>query len=107
MNPGKLNRHISFIEIKNGKNEDGTPTKVKEELFRAHCQVKTQSMKEVESTIGTELENTVTFIVRYQLPFSIDTEMLIKYKNIEYEIKQLLPDEDFQRDIKIIAKKVT
>lgn len=107
MNPGKLNKRITFISIKNEKDDYGDVIPVKNEVGKVWSQVKTQDMKEVEATIGTELENSVTFIVRYQLPFSIDTTMQIKYKNEDYEIKQMMPDEDFKRDRKIIAKKVS
>lgn len=107
MNPGKLDKRITFYEVVNEKDDYGDITPVQEEVGKVWAQVKTQDMKEVEATIGTELEDTVTFVVRYQLPFSIDTTMQIKYKNEYYEIKQMMPDEDFKRDRKIIAKKVS
>ena len=68
------------------------------------CKVKKQLLKEYQASVGTVLEDTVTFIIRIFQTFEIDHTMAIKYKAQDYEIVQSMPDATSKEFFIYIAK---
>ncbi|MFG3610996.1 phage head closure protein [Rummeliibacillus stabekisii] len=104
---GRLNQRISFIKTIKKKNEYGEAITEKVPVHLCWCDVRSQFLNEVKSSIGTILEDTVTFVIRYTQAVNIKNDMLIQYKNCEYEIVKITLDESFKEFSTIIAKKVS
>lgn len=106
VNTGDLNERISFIKKENGKNNFGENIVVEETVHECYSCVQEQFLSDVKSTIGTVLEDTTTFIIRYQQREKITRTMRIKWREQEYEIKKINPDPRKRQFTMIIAKAV-
>ena len=106
VNTGDLNERISFIKKENGKNNFGENIVVEETVHECYSCVQEQFLSDVKSTIGTVLEDTTTFIIRYQQREKITRTMRIKWRGQEYEIKKINPDPRKRQFATIIAMAV-
>lgn len=106
-NVGQMNDRIGFYQVKNVKDSTGTPRKQEVLLFECWAAIRTQYMKEITATIGTNLENTLTFIIRYKQKHTITNDMTIKHKGVAYQIVQVNPDLQNKEYTTVIAKVVS
>ncbi|WP_270278291.1 phage head closure protein [Enterococcus faecalis] len=106
VNTGDLNERISFIKKENGKNNFGENIVVEETVHECYSCVQEQFLSDVKSTIGTVLEDTTTFIIRYQQREKVTRTMRIKWREQEYEIKKINSDPRKRQFTTIIAKAV-
>lgn len=102
-----LRERISFTDITNEQDRYGKPVKKETEIFSCWASVRSQMLKDKIASIGTVLENTTTFIIRYEQVATLKNTMRIKWNNKKFEIISI--DEGyFKRDFTtIIAKEVT
>lgn len=102
-----LSERITFIEKKNDKDKLGGNIVIDTVVFTCWASVQSQFLNEVKSTIGTILEDTLTFIIRYQQVAAIKNTMKIEWSNETYEIVKInrgVARKDFTT---IIAKAVS
>ncbi|WZY00360.1 phage head closure protein [Bacillus sp. FSL W7-1360] len=104
---GEMNERIVFLKKIARKDPHGTPQSTNEEVFSCWSMIMTQYLKEVTATIGTKLENTVTFVVRHQQRQEVTNDMVIKHQGIQYEIIQINPDLQHKAFMTVIAREVT
>lgn len=70
------------------------------------CSVKTQYFKDYKEAIGTILEDTVNFIIRFDQRKPVTSDLRINYKGVNYEIISVL-EGSYERDFTtIVAKRV-
>ena len=105
-NVGKMNDRINFYTLETVKGEFGN-TKTRVLKYSCWCTVRTQFLKEVQATIGTVLENTTTFIIRYDQPFEIKNEWEIEWGSKQYKIIQINPNHSGKDFTTVIAKVVS
>lgn len=102
----QLNEPITFVSYTMGV-VNGVPVNNKrEEHFTAWALVLNQYLSEVKGTIGTKLENTITFVVRYDQPETILSSWRIEWQGTQYNIVKLTPDTAQKKWTTIIAKPV-
>lgn len=104
---GDLNQRITFNKVVNVKDEYGTPTRTNQPIFSCWASVRIQFLKESMTTIGTALQDTITFIIRHQQKYQITSDMTITFKGKTYQIIQYNPDLQNQQYDTIIAKAVS
>lgn len=91
-NVNEMDERISFQKKKTIQDENGDMITTLVEVGSCWCKVKKQLLKEYQASVGTVLEDTVTFIIRSFQSFEINHTMTIKYKKQDYEIVQSMPD---------------
>lgn len=102
-----LSERISFNQIKNVKNEFGEVEKQEVEIFSCWASVRTLMFKDIVASMGTVLEGTITFIIRYHQDYAIDNSMTLKWNGKKFSIVQITPGE-FKKDFTtVIAKAVS
>lgn len=102
---GELNERIIFNQQVRAKDEYGTYHVTDREVFSCFAMVKTQFLKEIQATVGTVLENTLTFVIRHGK--AITNDMTITHRGKKYQIIQINPDYQHKRYDTIIAKAVS
>jgi SPP1 family predicted phage head-tail adaptor len=104
--PGKMNERVAFHKKVKEKGEYGTPSiDIGEEVYSCWTMIKTQFLKEIQAAIGTELENTLTFVIRHQN--TVTNDLFLVHRGIRYEIVQINPDFQYKRFDTIICKVVS
>ena len=106
-NVGKMNDRIDFYTLETKKDSWGEKVTTKKLKHSCWCTVRTQFLKEVQATIGTVLENTTTFIIRYDQPFEIKNEWEIEWGSKQYKIIQINPNHSGKDFTTVIAKVVS
>lgn len=102
-----LNERITFVEVKNGKNEHGEVEAIEKDVFSCWSSVQTLMMKDMVASMGTILEGTLTFVIRYYQDHEINNAMQIRWRNQIFSIVQVTKGE-FKKDFTtIIAKEVS
>ena len=81
-----LRERVSFIKKETIKDERGQAKTVDTEVATVWASIKEQMFKDKVATVGTILEGTISFIIRYKQDFDIDTNMKVKWNNETYEI---------------------
>lgn len=104
---GKLNTRINFIKKVKQKNDYGELVPTNQSIHSCWCTVRSQFLNEVQSNVGTILEDTITFIIRYYQPVQITSDLIIEFNNIEYKIIKINIDDGLKEYTTIIAKKVS
>lgn len=102
----RLDRKISIQEKTTRKNEYYEWVTDWETKANIWCSVKEQYFKDYKESLGSVLEDTTNFIIRYEQQFQIDNSMRVVYKGINYDIIQVL-EGSFQRDFTtLVCKRV-
>lgn len=101
-----LRERISFINMIEDVDKYGRPISKEEEIFQCWASARSQMLKDKIASIGTVLENTITFIIRFEQVAKLQNTMKISWNNKKFEIISI--DEGyFKRDFTtIIAKEV-
>jgi SPP1 family predicted phage head-tail adaptor len=104
---GDMRERITFNKVVNTKDQYGSPIKVNQPVFSCWASVRIQYLTEVMSTIGTELQDTITFIIRHQQKYEITNDMTITFQGKTYKIIQINPDLQNKQFDTIIVKAVS
>lgn len=103
----ELNERITIIGKTEGhQGEFGWVEGGEEVILECWASIRQQYMKERVATIGTILEDTITFIIRYKQKATIKNEYILRHAGIDYEIIQQQPDISRKEFSSITAKKV-
>ncbi|MGM0259370.1 phage head closure protein [Enterococcus sp. AZ102] len=102
-----LQERITFIDMIEDVDKYGRPIQKESEIFSCWASVRSQMLKDKVATIGTILENTITFVIRYEQVAKLQNTMKISWNNKKFEIVSI--DEGyFKSDFTtIIAKEVS
>ncbi|MDA7025049.1 phage head closure protein [Bacillus sp. CLL-7-23] len=104
----RLNTRISFVHKKNGKDPVSRENiEILETLFSCWAEIREQKLREKLSTAGTVLENSITFIIRYQQIKKATNHMHVLHNDELYEIKDILPNSQDKDLINVIAERVS
>ena len=103
INPGKLNKKIDIVTVYERKNQNGFPIyeekTYKADIWAAISQKSANEIFKANSTFATSQKR---FLIRYVPGISYD--MLIRYKDVLYDIKYINDYEDKNEYIEIIAE---
>ncbi|WP_421726827.1 phage head closure protein [Bacillus velezensis] len=104
----RLNTRITFVTRKNQKDPESRENiAVNDPLFSCWAEIRDQKLREKLSTAGTFLENSITFIIRYQQVKTVTNSMHILHDETLYEIKDILPNSQDKDLINVLAEKVS
>lgn len=87
-----LNKRVSFIRKIKTQTPSGSIKEVEQEVYSCWASRKEQYMSDIKTTIGTTLENAVSFLIRSPKGFEIKTSDLIKYNNVNYQVIKVSQD---------------
>ncbi|HFJ5582529.1 TPA: phage head closure protein [Enterococcus faecium] len=103
---GNLNQRIKFVRDTTVKDEDGQLVTTPETVFSCWSCVQTQRLSDVKASIGTVLEGTLTFIIRYQQKAELENDMKVKWRGKLFEIITITKGEFAKDFTTVIAKEV-
>lgn len=101
-----LDQRIEFVQDTTVKDEDGQLVTTPETVFSCWASVQTQRLSDVKASIGTVLEGTLTFIIRYQQKVELENDMKVKWKGKTFEIITITKGEFAKDFTTVIAKEV-
>lgn len=104
---GALNHRIEFLEKRNIKDGYGEVSPQLVHIHSSWASLRTQYIKEVMANIGTVLEDTVTFIIRYDQRVEIKNNFIVQCNNDDYEIIKINNGASSKDYTTIICKKVS
>lgn len=104
---GNLNQRIKFVRDTRVKDEDGQLVTTPETVFSCWASVQTQRLSDVKASVGTALEGTLTFIIRYQQKAELENDMKVKWRGKLFEIITITKGEFAKDFTTIIAKEVS
>lgn len=102
-----LSQRIDFIKDTRVKDEDGQLVTTPETVFSCWASVQTQRLSDVKASVGTALEGTLTFIIRYQQKAELENDMKVKWRGKLFEIITITKGEFAKDFTTIIAKEVS
>lgn len=102
-----LDQRIEFVQDTTVKDEDGQLVTTYETVFSCWASVQTQRLSDVKASIGTVLEGTLTFIIRYQQKAELENDMKVKWKGKTFEIITITKGEFTKDFTTVIAKEVS
>lgn len=85
-NVNELTERIAFKKMERVKDEDGQVVESEVTVFECWANVRSQLLKDVLASIGTVLEGTLTFIIRYDQDYELTNDMKVTWKNKSYKI---------------------
>lgn len=101
-----LTQRVSFIKETQTKDENGQVVTVPEIVFTCWASVQTQRLSDLKASIGTILEGTLTFIIRYQQTKELSNDMQVQWNGKQYEIITITKGEFAKDFTTIIAKEI-
>lgn len=105
MNPGLLNKRITFQEYVSGTDSDGFPIEQWQDVKAVWAMIKTLQGREYYAAAAVQAENTTRFVIRYTK--GIDNKMRIKYGERIFDIvAPPINDDEKNVTMTIIAKEV-
>lgn len=110
MDYGRLNTPISFVKKSNTKDPISREnTTTLERLFITWAERRDQKLREKLSTAGTVLEDSLTYVIRYQQVSTISNAMHVQdhLTNELYQVIDILPNEQDKDLINVFVKKVS
>lgn len=102
----RFNERITILKMEKSKNEFFEWVETYVPLTTIWCSIKQQYFREYTETIGTILENTMNFSIRYEQRFELNQSMRIEFKGNQYEIVTILEGSYAQDFTTIVAKRV-
>ncbi|MDB7104151.1 phage head closure protein [Enterococcus faecium] len=103
---GNLNQRIKFVRDTTVKDEDGQVVPTSTTILTCWASVQTQRLNDIKTSIGTVLEGTLTFIIRYQQKSELTNDMKVKWKGKTFEIITITKGEFAKDFTTVIAKEV-
>lgn len=109
MNPGQLNKRISFQKkAENTTDDEGFSIPESEipyvDVVSVWAMAKTVSGREYHQAAATQNERATRWIIRYRKGLSED--MRILYDNRVFEIEAILPDDEARETLTVVCKEV-
>lgn len=105
MNPGKLNKRITFQRKTSAKDDDGFEnTQQYEDVISVWAGAKTISGREYYQAAAVQNEKQVRWIIRYREGLTED--MRIRFKSRIFEIKAILDDDELKKTLTIVCEEV-
>ncbi len=99
-NVNELTERIKFKKTKRVKDEDGQMVDSEETVFECWANVRSQMLKDVLASVGTILEGTLTFIIRYDQDYELTNDMKVAWKTRVIKLFQSMKE----RRLKIIQR---
>ncbi|HAP8955199.1 TPA: phage head closure protein [Enterococcus faecium] len=106
-NVNELTERIAFKKMERVKDEDGQMVESEVTVFECWANVRSQMLKDVLASIGTVLEGTLTFIIRYDQDYELTNDMKVTWKNKSYKIISINEGTAFKDYTTIIAKRIS
>ena len=106
-NVNELTERVKFKKTKRVKDEDGQMVDSEETVFECWANVRSQMLKDVLASVGTILEGTLTFIIRYDQDYELTNDMKVAWKNKSYKIISINEGTVFKDYTTIIAKQIS
>ncbi|MGM0175555.1 phage head closure protein [Enterococcus sp. DIV0800] len=103
-NVNELTERIAFKKIERIKDENGQVVEKEVTVFECWASARSQMLKDVVASVGTVLEGTLTFIIRYDQDHDLDNTMKVVWKNRRYKIISINEGTAFKDYTTIIAK---
>ena len=106
---GRFNKRISVMGPVISKDEIGNETETFGELCRIWSMVKTTKGAEFFAAAQTNTEHITRFVVRYSkmlddLFAENKTRIEIQYKNVSYDVKSIINDDELNTTFTIVAE---
>lgn len=102
----RLDKRISIMKQTKHKNENYEWVTAWEVDRTIWCSVKTQYFRDYQETLGTVLEDTINFIVRFDQRKPITNDLRVQYNGVNYEIVNVLEGTYINDFTTIVAKRV-
>lgn len=99
-NVNELTERVKFKKTKRVKDEDGQMVDSEETVFECWANVRSQMLKDVLASVGTILEGTLTFIIRYDQDYELTNDMKVAWKTRVIKLFQSMKE----RRLKIIQR---
>ena len=107
-NVNELTERIAFKKMERVKDEDGQVVESEVTVFECWANVRSQMLeKTVTASVGTILEGTLTFIIRYDQDYELTNDMKVTWKNKSYKIISINEGTAFKDYTTIIAKQIS
>ncbi|OMF70508.1 phage head closure protein [Paenibacillus glucanolyticus] len=109
INSGRFNKRISFWGPVVTEDDIGNEIETFGELCKAWSMVKTTKGSEYSGAAQTNTVNVVRFVVRYSKSlrdlFTVyKTKIEVRYKNVPYDVKSIINDDEMNKTFTIIAE---
>lgn len=102
----KLDRRIEIQEKIDGKDAHFQPTVTYRKVHECWASFQDQYLRDMVATVGTTLENTVTFVIRYDQKVEVTRSHFIYFEGKRYNIIRVNKGQ-YNRDYTtIVAKEV-
>lgn len=107
LNPGRLNRRITFYRKQNITTPKGFSTVQDTPIYK--CWAAIYPVKNIDNTSNSVIQNTdqIKFIIRYTKKINFDTNMTIKFKEKVYRIIGITDPYDDMESLEIIAESIS
>lgn len=102
-----LSQRIDFIKDTTVKDEDGQVVPTSTTILTCWASVQTQRLNDIKTSIGTALEGTLTFIIRYKQKAELENDMKVKWRGKLFEIITITKGEFAKDFTTVIAKEVS
>lgn len=100
---GRFRNLIVFKRFVTEKNENGFKTTVlSPQIAKAWAMIKTVSGREYFEAAAVQNQNMYRFVIRY-MP-GLNEDMILEYEGRVFEIETILPDDEEQGTLTIVAK---
>lgn len=103
-NVNELTERIEFKKTERIKDEDGQMVETDVTIFACWASVRSQMLKDLLASIGTILEGTLTFIIRYDQDYELTNDMRVVWRKKRYKIISINEGTAFKDYTTIIAK---
>lgn len=107
LNAGKYNRCIVIYQVTEGKDADGFPVNVENEVLTTYADVKTMRGYTLLINNSDFEKAYVNFTIRYPKETPITRDMFIRFRDKVYTIEYLNDIDEANVELEIQAKEVT
>ena len=107
INAGKYDRQIVIYQLIDGKDSEGFPTKVEQDVLTCYANVKTLRGYTLITNNSDFEKAYVNFTIRYPKETEITRDMFIRFRNKIYSIEYLNNIDFANVELEIQAKEVT
>ena len=107
LNPGRLNRRITFYKKQNTTTPKGFSTVQDVPIYK--CWTAVYPVKSTDQATNNTIQNVdqVKFIIRYTKKITFDTNMTIKFKDKVYRVIGITDPYDDMESLEILAESVS
>jgi SPP1 family predicted phage head-tail adaptor len=102
----QLNERIALYSVSMGKVNGVPVSDMRTDHFKTWAMVRSQYLNEIATNAGGMLEDTITFVIRYDQPEKIMNTWRVEWQGKQYNIVKLNPDTAAKKWTTIICKLV-